>query len=302
VGRAQRRRQRKLAREPLLFTLPERQSEEIPVDQLKNPVWTENKAKLIERYLYYFVLVTKHGTYIDGFAGPQQPGKPEMWAAKLVLESEPQRLRHFFLFDELAKQVERLKELRKTLPPVSGRTIRIYKGDFNVKITALLRKGEVKETEAAFCLLDQRTFECHWKTLAKLASYKGADRPKIELFYFLAVKWLARALSAVKDKKLLQRWWGRSDWSGLRHVGVDEIREKMIDRFRSELGYKSVKAWPIYERKGSDVVVYYMIHATDHAEAPKLMARAYNEAVQPAPVGQQLCLGLDQTPEPGPVA
>ena len=28
-------------------------------------IWTENKAKLIERYLYYFVLVTKHGTYVE---------------------------------------------------------------------------------------------------------------------------------------------------------------------------------------------------------------------------------------------
>ncbi len=49
--------------------------------------WTENKAKLIERYLFYFVLVTKHGTYIDGFAGPQ--GVPQNWAAQLVLETEP---------------------------------------------------------------------------------------------------------------------------------------------------------------------------------------------------------------------
>jgi hypothetical protein len=35
-----------------------------------------------------------------------------------------------------------------------------------------------------------------------------------------------------------------------------------------------------------------MIHATDHAEAPKLMARAYNEAVQPTHVAEQLSLGL----------
>src|ERR1700730_5630268 len=50
------------------------------------PLWTENKARLIERYLYYFVLITKHRTYIDGFAGPQH--SPENWAARLVLETE----------------------------------------------------------------------------------------------------------------------------------------------------------------------------------------------------------------------
>jgi hypothetical protein len=42
-----------------------------------------NKARLIYRYLFYFVLVTKHGTYIGGFAGPQ--GVQENWAAQLVL-------------------------------------------------------------------------------------------------------------------------------------------------------------------------------------------------------------------------
>jgi hypothetical protein len=31
-------------------------------------IWTENKASLIEHYIQLFVYVTKHGTYIDGFA------------------------------------------------------------------------------------------------------------------------------------------------------------------------------------------------------------------------------------------
>ena len=56
-----------------------------PTRRLKYPLWTENKARLIERYLYYFVLITKHGTYIDGFAGPQKKEPPFTWAAKFVL-------------------------------------------------------------------------------------------------------------------------------------------------------------------------------------------------------------------------
>src|SRR3981081_793976 len=78
------------------------------------PIWTENKAKLIERYLYYFVLITKHGTYIDGFAGPQEADKPEMWAAKLVLESEPKRLRHLYFYDVDPNQIAALTDLRKS--------------------------------------------------------------------------------------------------------------------------------------------------------------------------------------------
>jgi hypothetical protein len=76
------------------------------------PLWTENKAKLIERYLYYFVLITKHGTYIDGFAGPQDPSKPDLWAARLVLANRPRWLRHFHLFELIPSQVAALEALK----------------------------------------------------------------------------------------------------------------------------------------------------------------------------------------------
>ena len=80
-------------------------------------MWTAHKARFIERYLYYFVLVTKHGTYIDGFAGPQQPDDAEMWTAKRVLESEPRWFRHFYLFDNSSAQVARLQALQQAQRP-----------------------------------------------------------------------------------------------------------------------------------------------------------------------------------------
>lgn len=36
--------------------------------------------------------------------------------------------------------------------------------------------------------------------------------------------------------------------------------------------------------------MYYMIHATDHPEAPRLMSRAYQRAVQPKEPAEQLSL------------
>src|SRR5918999_436676 len=113
-----------MAEQQKLFEIPEAPRFGMPMRRLKYPVWTENKAKLIERYLYYFVLVTKHGTYIDGFAGPQEVDRPDMWSAKLV-------------------QQERFSK-----------------------------------KEAAFCLLDQRTFQCRWDTVEDLARYK-TERYKI---------------------------------------------------------------------------------------------------------------------------
>ena len=92
-----------------LFPLPPPASPEPRVRQIQVPMWTAYKACFIERYLYYFVLVTKHGTYIDGFAGPQQPEDADMWTAKRVLESEPRWLRHFYLYDRSRVQMARLQ-------------------------------------------------------------------------------------------------------------------------------------------------------------------------------------------------
>src|ERR1700733_903128 len=82
----------------------------------QSPVWTENKAQFIMRYLRYFVFITHHGTYIDGFAGPQEEKESDCWAAKLVLGSEPRWLRHFHLCDEKRSQAKLLERLRDEQP------------------------------------------------------------------------------------------------------------------------------------------------------------------------------------------
>ena len=288
-----------------LFQLPEPLETRVEpkIKRLRHPVWTENKAKLIERYLYYFVLITKHGTYIDGFAGPQERDKPEMWAAKLVLESEPRWLKHFYLFDADNRQVDYLRQLKVEQPNRDKkgrklyRDIKIFDGDFNVLIHNILRSRCIKQTEATFCLLDQRTFECHWPTLVALAQYKESGSNKIELFYFLAVGWLGRALAAVQDKSILEKWWGRDDWTQLITMHDRERLALFVNRFKDELGYKSVLPWPIFERQGGGRIMYYMIHATDHEAAPGLMARAYERAVQTKETAEQIEFEFISMPE-----
>src|SRR5689334_20363115 len=96
-----------------LFELPVSEPIGPMLPPLKNPIWTESKAKLIDEYLKLFVFITKHGTYIDGFAGPQEPDKHDMWAAKLVLEREPKWLRHFYLFESNKNKVKLLHKLKE---------------------------------------------------------------------------------------------------------------------------------------------------------------------------------------------
>jgi three-Cys-motif partner protein len=265
---------------------------------IDRPIWTENKATLIQRYLQYFVFITKHGTYIDGFAGPQEPDKPEMWSAKLVLESRPRWLRNFFLCDKDPAQVSALQALVDAQAPREKgepkRRIRVLPGDFNESVDAVLSEGVVDSNEAAFALLDQRTFECRWATVERLAGYKQATGNKIEIFYFLPIKWLHRALSGIgKHSDEIARWWGRSDWRELQRASTESIRLAVVDRLRKELDYAWVAPWPIFERAEGGAIMYYMIHATDHPEAPKLMQRAYRTALKPMEPSEQIPLLLE---------
>lgn len=263
------------------------------------PVWTKNKAKLIREYLYLFVLITRHGNYIDGFSGPQEDSAPDMWAARLVLESQPPWFRKFFLFEKDPKSFTLLQTLKASQPPVPNRVIEVHHGDFNALVHPLLASGKIKPTEATFCLLDQRTFECHWATVVALANHRKSGN-KIELFYFLAAGWLDRAVSGMGDPEAkLRPWWGRNDWKAFLDLSTIERRKEAVRRFRVELGYRHVLAWPIYDRETTGGrIMYYMIHASDHDQAPILMSRAYAAAVRPLRP-EQTSLLSDEAPTQG---
>ncbi len=168
----------------------------------------------------------------------------------------------------------------------------MYEGDFNQKVKTLLTSGTLKTKEATFCLLDQRTFECDWATVAALARHKSPAKNKIELLYFLPNSWLDRALSGLRDDEILKRWWGRGDYSQLRRLGRRARLDLFTDRFKNELKYSSVKPWPIREHSDSGNIMYYMIHATDHPAAPSLMDRAYRYATRPTDSPEQIAMML----------
>jgi len=243
------------------------------------PVHTRHKAQLVAEYLRLFQQVTKHGTYVDAFAGPQEPGALETWAAKRVLELEPLWLRHFRLYDLEPAKCELLEQLRRSHPT---RDITVQRADFNVAVDALLDSGSIDEKEATFCLLDQRTFECDWATVEKLARHKRGR--KIELFYFLANWWLDRAISGTtRNREQIRRWWGGDGWEAFIALGRGDRPTAFAERFRRELGYTFVHPFPIYDAQEGGRAMYYMIHAADHEEAPKFMGRAYAAVVNRFP-------------------
>lgn len=244
---------------------------------LRYPVWTHDKARLIQEYLRLFLFITKHGTYIDGFAGPQDPSRHETWAAKLVLELQPDWLRDFWLCELRPTGIEELKKLQAAHASPKRR-VQVLAGDFNEKVYDVLSSGKIKERTAAFALLDQRTFECEWRTVEALSRHKKSN--KIEIFYFLASGWIDRSLAAVKadeTKLKVERWWGRPDWGDIQGIDGTTRSHLVAKRFESELGYKKATPFAIHNDKRSERVMYHMIHATDHLEAPLLMVRAYRK-------------------------
>jgi three-Cys-motif partner protein len=273
--------------------------------RIDQPIWTDHKARFIQQYLRYFVQITKHGTYLDGFAGPQYPDKLDAWTASLVLASEPKWLRRFYLCELDQQSIQRLEKLVADQPiPLSKsgrrlpRSVEVIPGDFNQSVDQILGSGKITQKEAAFCLLDQRTFECHWETLVKLAAFKQPPHNKIELLYFLGVGWLHRAFSGLKDQEIAAKWWGRTDWDSLHTMSCWAIADLMRKRFNDELGYKFSAAYPIYDREAGNRIMYYMVHASDHVDAPALMVRAHAKAVRALPKETQLPLpGMSVPPE-----
>lgn len=248
--------------------------------QLGTPVWTENKAKLIAKYLYYFVLITKHGAYIDGFAAPKEPDIDGTWAAQLVMESKPMFLRDFFLCELSNDRAEYLRNLISKQPTKPKRHFQILVGDFNKTINDVLLSGRITESKATFCLIDQFSTECEWATLQRLADHKKSGN-KIELFYFLATGWIDRALSGFsKNQHVPEAWWGRPDWKSLQTMNGWRRALLFCERFKNELGYKYALPWPIFERGSKGKVMFHMIHATDHDAAPSIMHRAYRNATK----------------------
>ncbi|MDP3177915.1 MAG: three-Cys-motif partner protein TcmP [Spirochaetaceae bacterium] len=258
-----------------------------PEKPIKRKVWTEHKAQLIERYLYYFVQVTKHGAYIDGFAGPQSEVDGEVnWSARRVMESQPRHLQKFFLFEKDAAQQRRLRDLINRQPRKHSkeptRRMSIYRGDFNETLPKLLSQGLIRPREATFALLDQRSCECHWKSVEALAAHKPPGENKIELFYFLANHWLERTLANTKEEGKLEAWWGAPGWEALRGMHREERAALLVQRLRKDLKYKYARPYPIYQREEREgFCMYYMIHASDHPAASQLMLRAYDRVLKP---------------------
>lgn len=241
------------------------------------PDQTNAKSRLISEYISLFQKVTRGGLYIDGFAAPQSRAHEEAWTARRVLEITPPRLRTFWLCDIDPGGLEQLRTLKaKHHSPSQQRRVFVMPGDFNQTVKNILKSPRLTRKAAIFALLDQRNTECHWATVEALAARKG--RMKIEMLYFLGTSWVHRSITQSKSPERIEqitKWWGGDGWRELANKSQVDIVQTVADRFKNELGYNYVKPFPIYQNLDGKKAAFYLIHASDHSEAPKLMMRAY---------------------------
>lgn len=263
--------------------LPSKEAEQ-RFNAIDIPLWTKNKALFIARYMKTFVFITKHGTYIDAFAGPQdEDSRDASWSAKLVLENEPAWLKNFYLFDEAPEQVRHLEALKEfyfesNAAHVGKRKITVTEGDSNLTLPRFLEEHPIKDTEATFCLLDQRSTECSWDTVKAVADHKRRpDVNKIEIFYFFAQGWIDRTIKSwtIDPEERRRRWWGREDVMDFLKLKSPQRSQCLATRFKEELGYRYAHAFPIQKEGERGTVMFWMIHASDHERAPSLMFSAY---------------------------
>lgn len=282
-----------LHHQPLLFELAAGREREPAVKALRVPLWTEQKAKLVAAYVRLFTFITRHGAYIDGFAGPQTDTRDGCWAAEAVLATRPAFIRNVFLCELDGAKVARLRELKQAQPAVRGRTVEILAGDFNRTVDRILASNAIGPKVATFALLDQHTFECDWATVHKLAAHKPEGAMKVELFYFVPTGWLGRGIAGLRDpERTMQRWWARDEWREMVACRSHDRSLLFARRMRDELGYRFAWAWPVREARGAGRFMYHMIHASDHREAPKLMRRAYVAATTVPETARQIDLDL----------
>lgn len=260
------------------------------------PLWTQNKARLIQAYLQLFDDITKHGTSIDGFAGPQDAAHLDRWSARLVLDMTPKWFRDFWRCDVSRAGITQLRTLQAEHAS-SRRRVTIVEGDFNEKVYDILNSGRITEKTATCALLDQRTFECQWRTVEALSRYKSGN--KIEIFYLFPTGWVDRSLAAVSTpatKRKVEAWWGRADWDTLQGMDGTARAFLVAHRFEDKLGFGKATPYSIHSDRRGGRVMYHRIHATDHPEASSLMARAYRKVSGRPEVechALQLCMGFD---------
>ena len=225
----------------------------------------------------------------DAFSGPQEEDNNGLsWTAQKVLSLDSFFLKKVFLFEQDTRKVKELETLKTDFENREKQRgnplIQIFQGDSNEMVRKIFQQEEntLGVKQAVLALLNQRTSECSWELVEYLSTLKPTNEggTKVEIFYFLAQGWIDRALKSRKlDDKIQETaaWYRGDDWNKFLDLSIEERPIHFCGKFH-ELGYKYARSYGM--RAGDGRIMFWLIHATDHMRAPKIMERAYSTICQ----------------------
>ena len=242
---------------------------------IEAPLWTIDKSRLIDEYLHHFLLVTKHGVYLDLFAGRNTQLTPRIGPSGGFWNGAP----------------------RATLPFVTTRCATSSAS----RRTGCGILGGTTPRSASMKVMPTSAFTRCWREHLLLRRRRASALSTSVRSNATGLPWKQSHNTSVKAiRSRCSIFSRRSGWTALgpapatarnwRHGGATGTTQHfrtlrsveraiaLCKRFRDELGYAYAVPFAIHEKGAGSRTMYYMIHASDHPAAAGLMARAYLRA------------------------
>lgn len=226
-------------------------------------------------YLSVYRRIAGSGSYIDGFAGNGRirvNGETRPGSATVAIESRAFRNLAFYERPRMARSLEKYLDGRLDAKTRSRCTV--VPGDFNEQILHDLAAERFPRDKPCFAFLDPNSTQLDWRTIEALAKYKtydGDGRCKVELWILLNTHQALMRIVQSHPKVVDRMLGGRDAWDDLRraHAPAGAYATRYAERLE-DLGYKLASPALIRARVNGRPM-YYMIHASDHPAAHKLM-------------------------------
>ena len=230
--------------------------------------------------------------YVDLFAGPGQVEMEDgeiLDGSPLIAAKATPPFTRLFWVDANRRNAASLRAYRLDYP---DRRIDVYWGDANVVIDEIL--GELPRVFPVLAFIDPEGSEADWATIRKLATYKAAGRPKIEIFLLFPsdtgiIRFFPRDPSRMRHQDKLDRMlpspaaW-RTLYRQRNAISTAEFRRRLLGEYVTglrDLGYRHVPD-PRLVCRPDGRPLYFMIFATDHDAGLSIMSAALERVASTA--------------------
>jgi len=261
--------------------------------------WSRNKLDILAGYLSAFNQASgslDERIYLDLMAGQPEnadavTGERFDGSARIALDAIPGFTRH--AFGELSvRNAASLEADLRTRHPLAD--FRVYPGDCNITIEAMLKELDPYRWAPTFAFLDQQAVELHWATLEKISAFRRSKKYKAEMWILCSPTMTNRGRRGTRGigyGNNITRFYGTPDWLCIERALDEDLliprqfRAEMVNllrwRLHEQLGYKHTVRIPMHMK--NNLEIYDMVFATDNDAGLKIMSWLYGKAFEREP-------------------